>query len=97
MGQRKKRRKFSNEFKAKAVDMTNQEGMTISKVAIELGVSEANLCQWKRAIQEEESIDKAERKLDALQENVALKDENKRLRMENEILKKAAAYFASQK
>ena len=39
----------------------------------------------------------AEARVDAISENRRLKDENKRLKMELEILKKATAYFASQK
>ena len=74
-----------------------QEGVTISEVADQLGVSPQYLSKWRSDLHSEEGLEKAEKNLDAMVENQKLKEELKRLKMEVEILKKAASYFASQK
>ncbi len=97
MGRKKARNSYPLEFKKKAVLMTTKEGVTVSEVADSLGVSAQYLSKWRSELLADDEFEQAEKRLDALEENLRLKDELKRLRMENEILKKAASYFASQK
>lgn len=91
------RKSYPVELKKKAVEMSNQPGMTVSEVASQLDVSAQQLSQWRSKINGEAATNDAKRRLDALEENKSLKEQLKQARLENEILKKAAVYFASQK
>jgi transposase len=93
---KKERRTFSKEFKEHAVRLIVEEGRPASEVARELGVNPNNLYQWKiKYLDNKETAfpgrgnmvgEKAEIK--------KLEKENKRLREEVEILKKATMVFA---
>ena len=98
MGRKKKiRNTYSIELKKKAVAMSNQEGISLADVADQLGVPAQQLSQWRSKFSGETESKSALLRLDALGENKKLKEELKQLRMENDILKKAAVFFASQK
>jgi transposase-like protein len=89
-----KRRKFSSQFKAEAVQLVVQTGRPIAEVARELGIHDGTLGSWVNAWRRdnpepEESFTPTDRVRMA-----ELEDENRRLRLENEFLKKAAAFFA---
>ena len=71
--------------------------MSVGEVADQLGISAQYLSQWRSKLLKDNELENAERKLNALEENRRLKEELKVMKMENEILKKAASYFASQK
>jgi len=89
-----KRRKYSDEFKLEAVKLITEQGMTISSAGRDLGVNAGLLGRWKQ-----QSADgllgetPARREADEIK---ALRKENKRLRLERDILKKATAYFAKE-
>jgi transposase len=94
---RGKRRRFSMEFKAEAVKLVLDEGRIASQVARELDVPESSLYTWVQ----QSRIDRGKGPKDALttaekQELSQLRREVKQLRMEREILKKAAAFFAKE-
>jgi transposase-like protein len=88
------RRRFSPQFKAEAVQMVIETGKPTAEVARDLGIHDATLGNWVNAWRREhpeskQSLTPLERvRVEELQ------DENRRLRMENEFLKKAAAFFA---
>ena len=89
-----RRRKFSSQFKAEAVQLVVQTGRPIAEVARELGIHDGTLGNWVNAWlrdnpEPEESLTPTDRVRLA-----ELEDENRRLRLENEFLKKAAAFFA---
>ena len=94
---RRKRRKLTAEFKADAVRLCSAGGRSITQVAIHLDLTETALREWvKRA-----EIDAGKGSADALTtaergELQQLRRDNKRLLMERDILKKAAAYFAKE-
>jgi len=88
------RRKFSPQFKAEAVQMVIEGGRTTAEVARDLGMHDGTLGNWVNAWRRanpdpEQPLTPMERA--RVRE---LEDENRRLRMENEFLKKAAAFFA---
>ena len=88
------RRKFSPQFKAEAVQMVIETGKPIAEVARDLGIHDGTLGNWVNAYRRdnpepEPALTPVERA--RVKE---LEDENRRLRMENEFLKKAAAFFA---
>ena len=95
MRKKSTRSKFTNEFKKKAVEMTLADDITVSAVADSLGIPNQYLSKWRAELLVDGKIAEAEKKLEALEENTKLKDENRRLKMEVEILRKAASYFAS--
>ncbi|RYZ85137.1 MAG: transposase [Proteobacteria bacterium] len=98
MGKKKTiRRTYNEEFKANAVKMTLKPGVTVTQVAEELDIPMGYLSRWRRELREESSQAAAEARVDAISENAALKEELKRLKIELDIVKKAAIYFAGQK
>ena len=98
MNARGTRRDYTKEFKADAVSLVVEQGYSSAEVGRRLGVSENNVNRWVRQYRdknESPSPDGLTREqLEA--ELKRLRKENKRLEMEREILKKAAAFFASE-
>jgi transposase len=87
-------KKYSVEFKQEAVKLVTEHGYSQCEAARRLDLSSKNINRWvcesrDRAPKEKLTIDQ--------QELLRLRKENERLRMEKEILKKAAAFFASEK
>jgi transposase-like protein len=81
------------EFRARAVELARERAKPISQIAKDLGISESCLRNWMHQANvdagRKEGLTTEERK-----ELVKLRRENRTLAMENEILKRAAAYFA---
>ena len=88
----RKRRTFDPEFKKEAVALVTEQGYSIAKAAQAVDTSENNLRRWKKEFEQEASGERLT--TDERAELARLRKENKELRMEKEILKKAAAYFA---
>jgi transposase-like protein len=88
------RRKFSPQFKAEAVQMVIETGKPIAEVARDLGIHDGTLGNWVGAWRRENP--EPEKSLSPVERARVkeLEDEVARLRMENEFLKKAAAFFA---
>jgi len=96
MGKRK-RRAFSPEFKAEAVRLVRESQKSVGTIARELDLTETALRRW---VQQGE-VDAGRGPTGALttserEELAQLRRENKRLRLEREILKKATAFFAKE-
>jgi transposase len=90
----KQRRKFSLQFKAEAVQMVIETGRPIAEVARDLGVVAQTLGNWVTAWRDANPApDKALSPMERARVK-EMEDEIRRLRMENEFLKKAAAFFA---
>lgn len=92
------RRKFSQEFKLDAISLVKDQGYSRAEAARSLSINPNMLSRWIK--EEEAEKDHAFRgngKLTAEQlELRQLREENRRLKMEKEILKKAAAFFAQE-
>jgi transposase-like protein len=89
-----RRRKFSPQFRAEAVQMVIETGRPIAEVARDLGIHDGTLGNWVNAWRREHpEPDQALSPVERARVK-ELEDENRRLRMENEFLKKAAAFFA---
>lgn len=101
----KKKPNYSLEFKQDAVQLVLSKGYSVSEAATSLGVSASALRKW---IQSEKGGIGANRlgkntnmfcnqlTLSEHEELLRLRKENTKLRMEREILKKAAAFFAQE-
>lgn len=92
--ERKSRRKFTRQFKEEAVGLVTKQGYRQSEAAASLGIDQKMLGRWKRELQQERAG--ARLAPDEREELMRLRRENKRLRQEREILKKAAAFFAKE-
>jgi len=91
---RRARRQFSDEFKAGAVRLVLDEGKTVSAVARELDLTTSALTRWVQQARADRSSGKTGLTTQERQELAQLRKENRELKMEREILKKAAAFFA---
>lgn len=93
---KKKKNKYTREFKEEAVKLITEQGCLISETARNLGINETMLSRWKKEITGVGDNLSADGTRAMRAELSHLKKENKRLRMEREILKKAAAFFAKE-
>jgi transposase len=94
---RRPRRKFSAEFKAEAVKLCRESGKSIVQIAKDLDLTETALREWFK----QSEVDAGRGKNGALttaekQELAQLRKEVRVLRMERDLLKKAAAFFAKE-
>jgi transposase len=88
------RRRFTSEFKSEAVRLLAENGKPLQQVAAELGVHANQLRMWRNEHLAAGSADALARQKAEAAELARLKRENRRLEQENEILKRAAAFFA---
>jgi len=91
-------RKYTEDFRRDAVAQVIKGGRSIGQVARSLEMSAGTLGNWVARTRRGESLGKAGGGAvsEAQAELTRLRQENARLRMEKEILKKAAAYFAKE-
>jgi transposase len=82
-------RKYTAEFKQEAVALVTEQGYSVSKAAASLGITDKLIYNWKAKLEAEQSG--AILTGDERAELLKLRKENKALRMEKEILKKASA------
>ena len=94
---KRKRRAFTTEFKAETVRLVRESGKSVGAVARELDLTETELREWVRQAEVDAgrgapgALTTAER-----EELGQLRRENRTLRMERDILKKATAFFAKE-
>ena len=94
---KRKRRKHSKEFKEDAVKLVTEQGYQVSEAARNLGLHPNVLGRWKRELEAAEGSNGSSGDVASMQAELKrLRKENKRLQMEREILKKAAAFFANE-
>ncbi len=93
---RRARRSFTDEFKAGAVRLVLDEGQAMAQVARDLDLTESSLRAWVDQARADRSGGKTGLTSDERAELTELRKENRRLRMERDILKKAAAFFAKE-
>lgn len=87
------RRTFSDEFKVRAVKMVTEQGYKVAEAARNLDINPNLLGRWKLQLSASDQKDNST----GNEELKSLREEVKRLRMERDILKKATAFFASEK
>lgn len=94
---RRKRRKFTPEFRAEVVALCKVGDRSITQVAKDLDLTETAVREWVKRAEVDAggggtgALTTAER-----EELAKLRRENKQLRMEREILKQAATFFAKE-
>lgn len=90
------RRAFTEEFKAGAVRLVLDEGKTIAQVARDLDLSANSVATWVSHARADRTKGKTGLTTEERAELARLRKENRELRMERDILKKAAAFFAKE-
>lgn len=83
--------KYPEEFRREAVELYRSSDRSRAEVAKSLGISDGSLASWVKQARSEDAggLDTDERA-----ELERLRKENRELKMDREILRKAAAYFA---
>lgn len=91
------RKRYTQEFKEEAVKLVLEQGYSQTETAKRLGIGFVNLHRWVKEFRGNGEVKLSKPKRSAEQEELAeLRKENKRLKLEREILKKAAAFFVSE-
>lgn len=97
MNQKRQRKDFTDEFKNDAVQLVTEQGYSCNEVGRRLGINHSNISRWVRQYRQGLEIPQGSGSPQELEAEVnRLRKENKRLLMEREILKKAAAFFANE-
>lgn len=92
-----KRRRYSDEFKLDAIRLVKEQGYNRSEAARNLGIDHGMLGRWILEQESKESGSIPGTPGGELQDEVKrLREENRKLKMEREILVKAAAFFAKE-
>lgn len=89
--------RYTREFRQEAVKLVMEDGLSWAEAARRLSLPSSTLGNWVKAARDGKlgDVGKNYRPLTDLEMELArVKKENATLKMENEILKKAAAYFA---
>jgi transposase len=82
------------EFRQRAIELARQKDRPIAEVAKALGISQSCLRNWLRQADADEGNSGAALTTQERKEIALLRKEKRRLEVENEILRQAAAYFA---
>ena len=90
------RRTYTSQYKREAVELVEREGVSVAEAARRLGVDQTLLRSWKMKYQEQgdQAFPGAGQRTAIEEEVRQLREENARLKMERDILKKATAFFA---
>jgi transposase len=87
------RQAYSKEFRESSVKMVLVEGLDVKEAATRLGVETGTLKRWVKKEQMVGNVKDHGSMKNLLVTSKKLEEENRRLKMEREILKKAMAYF----
>jgi len=93
---RRSRRRFTDEFKAGVVRLVLDEGKTAGAVARELNLTDSAVRAWVAQAQADRTKGKTGLTTAERDELARLRKENRELKVERDILKKAAAFFAKE-
>jgi transposase len=94
MGMAREKRTYSQEYRDEAVKMVIETSRPIAVVARELGLLEGTLGNWVNAYRKSHPVEDQPLALPDRTRLQELERENRELRLQNEFLKKAAAFFA---
>jgi transposase len=91
---RRPRQRFDDDFKAQAVRLVLDEGKSVGAVARDLDLTETALREWVHRVRANRTHGRTRLTTAEREELTQLRKENRQLRLEREILKNAAAFFA---
>lgn len=87
-------KKFPLEFKRDVVRVARRGDLTVLEVAADFDVSKESVRRWMRQADIDDGVKDGQTTAEQ-SELVQLRRDKRRLEMENEILRRAAAYFAA--
>jgi transposase-like protein len=91
------RRTFSREYKLAAVKKVMSQGLSYREVARDLGIQDTLIHNWRKAFEADGTLQVEVAKSPSMEaEMKRLREENRQLKMERDILKKATAYFVKE-
>jgi transposase-like protein len=90
------RKAYTREFRGSAVKMVLEQKRSVTEAAKNLGVLPTTLRYWLKVHRQEAAANEAPEEKALRRKVRELEAENQKLRIEREILKKAAAYFAKE-
>jgi transposase len=90
------RRTYTDEFRAGAVALVLDQGKSMGQVARDLDLTPSSLSKWVQQARADRSQGKTGLTTEEREELRRLRKEVRELRMEREILKRAAAFFAKE-
>lgn len=90
------RKVYSREFKQSAASLVTEQGYKPREAARNLGVNLFTLKSWLKDSRRNGGVVDPAEQADLRKRNAELERENARLRMERDILKKAATFFAKE-
>jgi transposase-like protein len=91
------RRTFSREYKLAAVKKVISQGLSYREVARDLGIQDTLIHNWRKAFEADGTLQVEVAKSPSMEaEMKRLREENRQLKMERDILKKATAYFVKE-
>ncbi len=93
---KRERRSFTDEFKAGAVRLVLDEGKTVAQAARDLDLTQSALGQWVERARADRSDGKTGLTTVEREELAKLRKENRQLKLERDLLKKWAAFFAKE-
>ena len=91
---RRPRRQFDEEFRSQAVRLVLDDGKSVGAVARDLDLTASALRLWVHRARADRTQGRTGLTTAEREELARLRKENRELRTEREILKKAAAFFA---
>lgn len=91
---RRPRRQFDDDFRAQAVRLVLDEGKTIAAAARDLDLTASSLRYWVERARADRTKGKTGLTTAEREELARLRKDVRELRMERDVLKKAAAFFA---
>jgi transposase-like protein len=89
-------KRYAREFKLEAARLVVEGGYTYEAAAERLGATTWSIREWVKKFRASGELPPASQVVPNAEEMKKLRKEVSQLRMENEILKKAAAYFAKE-
>jgi transposase len=93
MSKKRPYRRYTEEFKRDAIRLVEEEGLSVARVARDLGVNVNSIYDWRKKYRDEQSEELGDSELEELKR---LRKRVRVLEEEREILKKAAAFFAKE-
>ncbi|MDH5728149.1 MAG: transposase [Gammaproteobacteria bacterium] len=99
IGKRKPYKTYTKEFKLEALKLMETSDKPTSEVAMQLGIRRNQLYKWKAQMEKKGEVSSGQRgrpKKEDQSEVSRLRQELKRVKEENDILKKAAVFFAKE-
>lgn len=92
-----KRRTYDREYKLAAVKKVVEQGLSFAEVARDLNINDGLLRNWKRAFEADGTLAAEVSQDPSVEAELKrLREENRQLKMERDILKKATAFFAKE-